>query len=150
MVKDLVPIDPHKQTSVREIDLMQMPCVRANTPLYDMLNEFISHQHSKGDMALVANEDDSEFLGIITLQDVFDQLVKEEQFEEDIEARSPSSGGKSKQMVDMLRRVSISLERTGISPRSSFDKTRNRSPSFERRRIFDNGAGVGYDEDEET
>ncbi|KAL6066396.1 CNNM transmembrane domain-containing protein [Balamuthia mandrillaris] len=119
LVKNLIVLNPADAVPIRDLKLNYMPTVFANTPLYDILNEF---QNGKSHMALVANSEDTEYLGIITLEDVIEELIQEEIMDETDKDEDVS---KKLQMAQKLSRVSsqitravrksISLQRDGSS-----------------------------------
>jgi len=74
-VKNLIGLDPQEAKPLTEIKLPSIPSIKGNTPLYDMLNEF---QTGKTHMVTVIDEKSKELLGVVTLSDVFEELIQEE------------------------------------------------------------------------
>ncbi len=140
LVDHLITSDPAAAIPLREMELDDLPRVRATTPLYDMLNEFLQSPSSH-DMALVIDEDsdpsedinynrdDSKaVVGIIALDDILRELVKEDIEEEEDEGRNGEISAEARRRAEQkastikqatkrlefanaLRRMSMSLER---------------------------------------
>jgi len=80
LVKDLITVNPADKVPLEEIDLVMIPQVTSNTPLYDLLNHF---RKGKSHMALVLdNEDFTSVLGVITLEDIIEELLAVEILDE--------------------------------------------------------------------
>jgi len=80
LVKDLIIIDPDNKISLDTLDLVMIPQVTSNTPLYDLLNHF---QKGKSHMAVVIDpEDFTTVLGIVTLEDIIEELLNVEILDE--------------------------------------------------------------------
>eukprot|EP00123_Amoebidium_parasiticum_P009102 comp19244_c0_seq1/m.22023 comp19244_c0_seq1/g.22023 ORF comp19244_c0_seq1/g.22023 comp19244_c0_seq1/m.22023 type:complete len:485 (-) comp19244_c0_seq1:213-1667(-) len=75
LVKKLVLCNPKKKLPVRDLMGYYLHVVASNTRLYDMLNEF---QKGHGHMAVVKNAESGMTLGIITLEDIIEELIAEE------------------------------------------------------------------------
>ncbi|RKP05739.1 hypothetical protein THASP1DRAFT_4354, partial [Thamnocephalis sphaerospora] len=76
LIKSLVMLDPDNGTPVRDVRISDLPRVSSTTPLYDMLNKF---QEGSSHMAIVCDANDSTVpLGIVTLEDVIEELIQEE------------------------------------------------------------------------
>jgi len=76
LVKSLLLIDPDEVRPISKLFIHRMPHVTADTPLYTILHIF---QTAKIHMALVVNESDRLTpLGIITLEDLMEELIQEE------------------------------------------------------------------------
>jgi CBS domain containing-hemolysin-like protein len=76
LVKNLILNDPeHNVISVSQAKLRPLPTVPASMPLYDILNEF---QTGKSHMALVRNSDSQEIIGIVTMEDIIEELIQED------------------------------------------------------------------------
>ena len=60
---------------MRDVKLRPIPFVPADKPLYDLLNLF---QHGRSHLAMVVDaEDHLTLVGIITLEDVIEELIQE-------------------------------------------------------------------------
>jgi len=80
LVKDLIVIDPKDKLSLDALDLVMIPQVTSNTPLYDLLNHF---QKGKSHMAMVINAlDFTTVVGIVTLEDIIEELLNVEILDE--------------------------------------------------------------------
>ena len=76
LVKKLIMVRPSEATPCLDVEIYRMPFVPLNLPLYDMLNIF---QQGKAHMAMVVDPvDHMTMLGIITLEDVIEELIQEE------------------------------------------------------------------------
>ncbi|KAG9396128.1 protein of unknown function DUF21 [Carpediemonas membranifera] len=81
VVKALVPLSPDDEVPIKsdQVTLMHLPHVPLDCPLYDILNLF---QTGRSHIAVVISEADSgstaEAVGIITLEDVIEELLQEE------------------------------------------------------------------------
>jgi CBS domain containing-hemolysin-like protein len=76
LVKTLILLDPKEATPVADIPLRSVPKVSATLPLYDMLNEFQTGQSHL--VTVHAAADESVLVGIITIEDVIEELIQEE------------------------------------------------------------------------
>lgn len=149
LLKRLVGLDPRAGKTLQEVGLVDMPLVRQDTPLYDMLNEFQNGKSKgtcyealltrAGHMAMVTNEE--RLIGIITLEDVFEELIQEEIVDETDVYVDVS---KKLQLAQMLRRMaspfaavqrSIDLSRQALSleRRQSIDSRRSMDHAPARR-----------------
>lgn len=77
LTKSLLLLNPAVPTPVRKMKLYSIPKVEHNVTLVNLLNIF---QEGASHMALVVKQDSdhSEFLGIVTLEDVIEELIQEE------------------------------------------------------------------------
>lgn len=71
IIKMLIVLNYQDRVPIRELQLRPLPIVAASTPLYHILNQF---QLGKSHMALVRKDDSTELLGIITMEDVFEEV----------------------------------------------------------------------------
>jgi len=103
LVKDLVCLNPDDKIPLEQIDLVIIPQVTSNTPLYDLLNHF---RKGKSHMALVLDSQDfTTVLGLVTLEDIIEELLAVEILDEqDLRIDRES-----------LPRLSINYARSGIS-----------------------------------
>eukprot|EP01111_Echinosteliopsis_oligospora_P008507 TRINITY_DN2423_c0_g2_i1.p1 TRINITY_DN2423_c0_g2~~TRINITY_DN2423_c0_g2_i1.p1 ORF type:complete len:605 (+),score=170.12 TRINITY_DN2423_c0_g2_i1:101-1915(+) len=66
--------------TVNDLPIRRLPTVSGNTQLYDLLNQF---QIGKSHMAVVVSPTDSfSVLGVVTLEDVIEELIQEEIYDE--------------------------------------------------------------------
>ncbi|ELR17952.1 uncharacterized protein ACA1_208300 [Acanthamoeba castellanii str. Neff] len=102
IVKKLIKLNPERATPVSDVELVRLPTVSEDTELYPLLNLFRrGHSH----MALVVDAVDHVTIrGIITLEDVFEELIQEE-----IRDETDAIRGIAKEM--MARQESLSLMR---------------------------------------
>eukprot|EP00731_Ephydatia_muelleri_P031854 Em0023g361a len=113
LVKRLIKLDPLMRTPILQLSEASIPpptCL-ASTPLYDLLNQF---QTGKSHLSLVYSDEPGEngehtLLGIITLEDVMEELIGEEIFDEtDLYVTMQKRVRDEKQLkVDMQRRVAV-------------------------------------------
>ncbi|RKP14915.1 hypothetical protein BJ684DRAFT_1180, partial [Piptocephalis cylindrospora] len=78
LVKSLILLDPDDGVPVDEVKINSIPRVSSSAPLLDLLNRF---QEGNSHMAIVVDEEEGEKgkpLGIITLEDVIEELIQEE------------------------------------------------------------------------
>jgi len=76
LVKNLILLSPEDETPVTKLNVRKMPTVPEDLPLYAMLNIF---QTGKSHMAIVLSSvDHMTIQGIITLEDVLEELIQEE------------------------------------------------------------------------
>jgi len=81
LTKDLILLDPDAATPVRDLKLYKVPIVTGDMPLYDMLHQF---QTGRSHMAIVLDpKDHINPTGIITLEDVIEELLQEEILDEE-------------------------------------------------------------------
>jgi len=85
LAKNLLSLD--STTSLRDIELLQAPHVTTDTPLYTLLNQFML---GRSHMAIVlSKEDNTTILGVVTLEDVMEELLQSEIYDEkDLQIRS--------------------------------------------------------------
>jgi len=102
LVKDLITINPEDKIPLEQIDLVMIPQVTNNTPLYNLLNHF---RKGRSHMALVLDSEDfTTVLGIVTLEDIIEELLAVEILDEQ-DLRIDR---------DALPRLSINYTRAGI------------------------------------
>jgi ankyrin repeat/SOCS box protein 13/metal transporter CNNM len=126
-VRSLIEIDPDDAIQVGNLPLLDCIWVEASTPVWDMLNMF---QTGKGHMAIVMNPKrknevdvvikvDEEFgemieeavqprgtpVGIVTLEDVFEELIQEE-IHDEADMMSKDTIQRQVRIAEMFRRVS--------------------------------------------
>ena len=121
LVKKLIMLRPSEATPVLSADIFRLPFVPLNLPLYDMLNIF---QQGKAHMAMVVDPiDHLTMLGIITLEDVIEELIQEEIVDE------------TDVFVDVVKQIKVvsSMKSDSMTHfwsskrRHSFDRTRGTS-----------------------
>jgi len=103
LVKDLIVTNPDESVSLNNFDLVMIPQVTSNTPLYDLLNQF---RMGKSHMALVLDSEDfTTVLGIVTLEDIIEELLEVEILDEkDLRIQR-----------EPLPRLSLALARASLS-----------------------------------
>ncbi|XP_004345603.2 CBS domain-containing protein [Capsaspora owczarzaki ATCC 30864] len=89
LAKNLILVDPDDNVPIQHVMTRRLPKVRADLPLYDLLNEF---QTGKSHMAVVVDTPQADeageaqphkvVLGVITLEDVIEELIQEEIIDE--------------------------------------------------------------------
>merc|ERR1712137_304885 len=80
LVKSLIMIDPKDSVRVKDINLRRLPVVNETMPLYKVLDMF---QQGKSHMAVIIDSQDCiTTRGIITLEDVVEELIGEEILDE--------------------------------------------------------------------
>ncbi|ODQ50589.1 DUF21-domain-containing protein, partial [Saitoella complicata NRRL Y-17804] len=75
LVKNLILLDPDDSVPLREVSISTLPTVQSDLPLFDILNSF---QEGRSHMAIVKLSP----VGIITLEDVLEELIGEEIYDE--------------------------------------------------------------------
>eukprot|EP00898_Chlorokybus_atmophyticus_P008551 jgi/Chlat1/8698/Chrsp88S08081 len=77
LVKNLIMVDPNKSLPLKAIPLRDLPVIRADTMMSDMLNHFrIGRSHLT---AVVENNEEGEkVIGVVTLEDVLQQILQGE------------------------------------------------------------------------
>jgi len=80
LTKSLIHISPEDNVKVSTLELTLLPRITTETPLYTLLNQF---QKGKSHMALVLDPSDNlSVKGVVTLEDVIEQLLELEIFDE--------------------------------------------------------------------
>lgn len=75
LARSLITVCPEHATPVRDVPLQTVPVVPTTKPLYDMLNMF---QEGRSHLAVAVDpKDHLTYRGIITLEDVLEQLIGE-------------------------------------------------------------------------
>jgi len=77
LTKSLIMYSPDESRPLKTFPINAMPTVSAETPLFDILNTF---QEGRSHMAIVVKENTP--IGIITLEDVLEELIQEEIYDE--------------------------------------------------------------------
>ena len=155
LIKNLIKLDPGNPTPIADLQLRELPAVSNDTQLWDLLNMF---QIGKSHMALVKRKlsreeqdqnnisspsqqisNDDLVLGVVTLEDIFEELIQEEIVDEtdvfvDMQQQI--------RVADMFRRVSASMQRRQSS--SSMIRLAS-SPSIpiQNRTPFGNSSPLG-------
>ncbi|CAG8458072.1 6817_t:CDS:10 [Diversispora eburnea] len=75
----LIMYSPDENKPLNKFRINTMPTVDAKTPLFDILNTF---QDGRSHMAIVVEEEQAKPIGIITLEDVLEELIQEEIYDE--------------------------------------------------------------------
>ena len=80
LVKNLIRLRPEDETPIRDLKIRQVPTVPTTKKCYDLLNLF---QMGKSHLAIVvSNEDHITITGIVTLEDLVEELLLEEIIDE--------------------------------------------------------------------
>ncbi|CAG8563853.1 9623_t:CDS:2 [Paraglomus occultum] len=79
LVKSFLLYNPDEGRPLNRFSIYPVPRVRADVPSFDMLNTF---QEGRSHMAIVTSTDNGEPIGIITLEDVLEELIQEEIYDE--------------------------------------------------------------------
>ncbi|CAG8524345.1 8458_t:CDS:2 [Ambispora leptoticha] len=82
LTKSLILYNPHDAIPLRKHTINKIPTVEANLPLFEMLNIF---QEGRSHIAIVVRskkEQKTPPIGIITLEDVLEELIQEEIYDE--------------------------------------------------------------------
>ncbi|PRP89386.1 hypothetical protein PROFUN_01249 [Planoprotostelium fungivorum] len=75
LVKKLISVDPDKNMKIKELELPHLPTVPDDMALYDLLNQF---QLGRSHMAAVKSKETDLIVGMITLEDLIEELIQEE------------------------------------------------------------------------
>jgi len=103
LVKDLIVINPADRIPLEQIDIVMIPQVTSNTPLYDLLNHF---RKGRSHMAVVLDSEDfTTVLGIVTLEDIIEELLAIEILDE-LDVRIA---------MNAIPRTSISFSRNSLN-----------------------------------
>ncbi|CAG8768263.1 4302_t:CDS:10, partial [Racocetra persica] len=79
LTKSLIMYSPDDARSLKTFPINTIPTVSAETPLFDILNTF---QDGRSHMAIVVKGEENKPIGIITLEDVLEELIQEEIYDE--------------------------------------------------------------------
>jgi len=80
LAKGLILIDPQDELPISKIDIRRVPFVPASMPLYNVLDIF---QNGNSHLAFaVSDVDHTTPLGLITLEDVIEEIIQEEIIDE--------------------------------------------------------------------
>jgi len=74
LTKTLILMDPNDETPLDDLPIHRMPTVNENTPLYTLLDIF---QTGRSHMAVVNKPDNITPIGVVTLEDVIEELIQE-------------------------------------------------------------------------
>jgi len=80
LVKSLLFVNLDDAPLISELELREIPNIASNTSLYDLLNQF---QTGKSHMASVYDPQNNSIIGIVTLEDIIEELIQEEIYDED-------------------------------------------------------------------
>ncbi|WEW58113.1 cell agglutination protein Mam3 [Emydomyces testavorans] len=130
LVKMLITYDPEDCKQVRDFALATLPETRAETSCLDIVNFF---QEGKSHMVLVSEYPGEDYgaLGVVTLEDVIEELIGEEIIDES----------------DVFIDVHKAIRRMAPAPKARVPKGRIVAESIEEPRTFQNGdseAPLGY------
>eukprot|EP01123_Difflugia_compressa_P010145 TRINITY_DN3636_c0_g1_i1.p1 TRINITY_DN3636_c0_g1~~TRINITY_DN3636_c0_g1_i1.p1 ORF type:complete len:444 (-),score=81.92 TRINITY_DN3636_c0_g1_i1:13-1311(-) len=146
LVKDLIIVDPEDKVSLDSFDLVMLPQLTSDTPLYTLLDHF---QKGKSHMAVVLSpEDFTTVLGIVTLEDIIEEILNVEILDEaDIQRQDVTTGKREiirfsmdsrPQTETILYRPSLNLPRPSVSlPREGH------VPAFKSTKGKSSGGGGG-------
>eukprot|EP01090_Pellita_catalonica_P015492 TRINITY_DN4214_c0_g1_i2.p1 TRINITY_DN4214_c0_g1~~TRINITY_DN4214_c0_g1_i2.p1 ORF type:complete len:253 (-),score=41.85 TRINITY_DN4214_c0_g1_i2:24-782(-) len=123
IIKKLISVSRKKKTALRDLKLFDIPTWTKTTPLYTVLDRF---QKGRCHMAMVSETEGGQLIGIITLEDVIEELIQEEIVDEtdiyvDVTARI--------QLANLIRNVRNS---TRIRNSMSVDRRRGESMDVQR------------------
>ncbi|CAG8563773.1 648_t:CDS:2 [Acaulospora colombiana] len=79
IIKSLVMYNPDEDLPLKKFRINAIPKIPAEMPLFDILNIF---REGRSHMAVVCRSEDSKPIGIITLEDVLEELIQEEIYDE--------------------------------------------------------------------
>ncbi|CAG8615693.1 3790_t:CDS:10 [Funneliformis mosseae] len=79
LTKLLIMFNPDDPKPLKDFQINPMPPVEAETPLFDILNTF---QEGRSHMAVVVKGNPPVPIGIVTLEDVLEELIQEEIYDE--------------------------------------------------------------------
>jgi CBS domain containing-hemolysin-like protein len=106
LVKSLILYDPDASTPISEVKLNEVLLVDDDTPVWSMLNTF---QTGKSHMAIVKAKDTHEVIGVVTLEDIFEELIQEEIIDETDVMEQVE---KRLTVADIFRKVAEPMRRT--------------------------------------
>jgi len=145
IVKRLLLVDPNESTPIKNVELKPLPDIPSDMPLYDLLNSF---QEGKSHMCSVSDKKSKKVIGIITLEDVIEELIQEEIVDEtdvyvDVAKRIQVSN-----FIDKLGKIKSSIGdieiplRKKIPPPPPLKKV-----AKEKYRLVHESESVSYDSD---
>jgi len=117
LVKSLIMLAPEDEKSLSGVELRDLPTVLSYMPMYDMLNEF---QTGRSHMVAIRNPDTNQIVGIITLEDVIEELIQEEIIDE------------TDVYIDIARRTRVARILKQIRPITSPTMLKGKSPRIRR------------------
>jgi len=80
LVAELIRLNPHEKKSIEVLELIELPHVSSEMPLFHVLRQF---KTGKSQMAIVLDaEDNLTPIGLITLEDVIETLIGDEIYDE--------------------------------------------------------------------
>lgn len=79
LTKSFLAFDLSRDLKIKDLELREMPSVFPSAELYDLLNQF---QEGKSHMYLVRDVDSKSVIGVVTLEDVIEELIQEEILDE--------------------------------------------------------------------
>jgi hypothetical protein len=129
LVKTLLALDPNAKQKVSDQRIYKLLKVAPDEPLYDLLNEF---QKGGGHMAAVRDPKTGDYIGILTLEDVLEQLIQEQIYDE--------TDNKIVNIEKLQRAPSISalkLSRAQSNLRRSFASSRTPTGRFKSQYLID-------------
>jgi len=131
LVKSLILLDPDDATPLKDIRVLSLPKVDIKTSLFSIMDSF---QEGKSHMAIVVDMSDPQRmpLGIITLEDVIEELIQEEIVDE------------TDVFVDVTKRVKVLRAlNTGVNGIASNLSLTPPTDTAERLSMEESSQGVG-------
>jgi len=135
-VKNLIMLDPHAQSLVRDVKLYRVPLVPGDMPLYELLHQF---QSGRSHMAIVldpANHINP--IGIITLEDLIEELLQAEILDEDDLRRQKHTESKTALIEEIAKdkRLQGYLHRPSLFPDQTMRRHSMAPSTFRRNTTF--------------
>jgi len=130
LTKSLLFVDMDHAPAISEFELRELPSVPLTADLYGLLNMF---QTGRSHMAVVINPETKHAVGIVTLEDIIEELIQEEILDEDDLADVYNKQAlelmeKAKKYQKGLRNTTRGSSRK-FTPTSSYEKMNNNNSS---------------------
>ncbi|CAG8777963.1 7006_t:CDS:2, partial [Cetraspora pellucida] len=120
LTKSLIMYSPDEARALKTFPINTIPTVSAETPLFDILNTF---QEGRSHMAIVIEKEENMPIGIITLEDVLEELIQEEIYDE-----SDTRIGLAVKLDTGDQLILASKKRRGESRNQVYHKNKFKSP----------------------
>ncbi|KAI8825587.1 uncharacterized protein EV422DRAFT_513435 [Fimicolochytrium jonesii] len=121
LVKSIILEDPSKAVPISSVRLItQFPRLKPDTPLLDVLNTF---QEGASHMAFVTDLKGADFVGIVTLEDVVEEIIQEEIVDETDVFASNSDTKPLVRPKTLVKLAGALLKRNSVNNRDTYSAT---------------------------
>jgi len=108
LIKKLLQYGSDEDTKLSEVELKRIPEVSPQLPLYSLLNIF---QSGKSHMAIVLSEESRKPIGIVTLEDLIEEILQED-IKDETQHPTPIDTNEESEEETLKQSVRIKIDRS--------------------------------------